>query len=171
MHFRVRVGARAKTDVPTLTMSRVPACYFLGIYTKYCIVVVDKMAEPGDIRIFCVSPFPHYPPCPRRPQFLSSNPSPATGDPPRPRKPRCPRSRPHREWQDGRILHTTRTEASQCQSCRCAPPGTIIPSTSFVFYSLLFLYRILHSRLIHGRAQEHSFWYRLASSRNKSSII
>lgn len=49
--------------------------------------------------------------------------------------------------------------------------GTIIPSTSFVFYSLPFLCRILHSRLNHGRAQEHSFWYRLASSRNKSSII
>jgi hypothetical protein len=35
MHFRVRVGARVM-DVPTLTMSRVPACYFRGIYAKYC---------------------------------------------------------------------------------------------------------------------------------------
>ena len=49
--------------------------------------------------------------------------------------------------------------------------GTIIPSTGFVFHSLLFLHRILRSRLIHERAQEHSFWYRLASSRNKSSVI
>jgi ATP-dependent helicase YprA (DUF1998 family) len=49
--------------------------------------------------------------------------------------------------------------------------GTTIPPASFGFHSLLFLYRILHSRLIHERAQELSFWYRLASSRNKSSII
>ncbi len=53
--------------------------------------------------------------------------------------------------------------------------GIIIPSTSvftYYFFLVLFLYdRILHSRLIHERAQDRLFWYRLASSRNKSSVI
>jgi len=52
--------------------------------------------------------------------------------------------------------------------------GTIYPVHQFRFsliIIILLLYRILHSRPIHERAREHSFWYRLASSRNKSSII
>jgi superfamily II DNA helicase RecQ len=185
MHFRVRVGARIKTTrcshshVCGKTKSRVPACYFLEFTERERIVVVDKMAEPEpeQAKLDTFASFAYL----LSPLILRALADLSLSRPTRVQQQAIPLALENRD-----VLARAPTGSGKT-AAYCIPlvqkilnaqavgtlhrGGTIIPSTSFVFYPLLFLYRILHSRLIRERAQEHSFWYRLASSRNKFSII